>query len=583
MNRTQTIRIFISSPGDVGPEREIAREVIGRLNERYRGKAELEPYFWEHEPHLSGRDFTTSIGSTADYDLMVVILWKRLGSRLHGNHSKPDGSPFESGTEYEVLTALEAQKEEPVGLPELAVFVNETKATTDLGSDSASIEQEQYQKLLSFIQQVFNREEEDGTMVNEQAYTTYPSLDKFEELVTRMLEGIIVARVGELSAGEQRLASRVWKENPYRGLEVFDFEHKQIFFGRTRAIGEALEKSSAALASGCGYLQVIGSSGAGKSSLVRPGVIEGIALWRYALLKPSDGGSDPFRALAAALLRDKDGKENDSDKEADPMKADRPAALPELRDLEAAADADQTALLAGELARHPESVASRIKDKLGQTASEARIAIDASLREQRTKMEATGRTGDVQAIGDALAALEPPKARLVLVVDQLEELFTGETDAQTVKDFVRALDALARCGRCLVITTLRADFRGAYLDAEGFADLSRDGQTLELTAPNQVELGQIIREPAALAGQVFENHSELGHLDQRILEAAANDPDSLPLLEYCLSELYREGWENGTLEHHEYEANGRLEGALAKRAEETYRSLIEDHRRDALN
>ena len=78
-----TFRIFISSPGDVGREREVAYRVIERVEAWFGGRVKLEGYFWEHEPMRTTRgDFQENIPEPATFDLVVCILWSRLGSRL---------------------------------------------------------------------------------------------------------------------------------------------------------------------------------------------------------------------------------------------------------------------------------------------------------------------------------------------------------------------------------------------------------------------------------------------------------------------------------------------------------------------
>jgi hypothetical protein len=46
----QTLRIFVSSPGDVTEERVLAARVIQRLQDVFAAHVVLEPIFWEHEP-----------------------------------------------------------------------------------------------------------------------------------------------------------------------------------------------------------------------------------------------------------------------------------------------------------------------------------------------------------------------------------------------------------------------------------------------------------------------------------------------------------------------------------------------------
>jgi hypothetical protein len=45
----ETVRIFVSSPGDVAEERALTARVLDRLRGEFDGRACLEPTFWEHE------------------------------------------------------------------------------------------------------------------------------------------------------------------------------------------------------------------------------------------------------------------------------------------------------------------------------------------------------------------------------------------------------------------------------------------------------------------------------------------------------------------------------------------------------
>jgi WD40 repeat protein len=91
--------------------------------------------------------------------------------------------------------------------------------------------------------------------------------------------------------------------SPYRGLQRFDEEDAEFFFGRDRDVQRLLEKLKTTR-----FLAVLGPSGSGKSSLVRAGLVP--ALRRGALPAVGDGliavltpGSHPLTALAARLLR----------------------------------------------------------------------------------------------------------------------------------------------------------------------------------------------------------------------------------------------------------------------------------------
>jgi WD40 repeat protein len=90
--------------------------------------------------------------------------------------------------------------------------------------------------------------------------------------------------------------------SPYRGLQVFEEEHAEFFFGRDADVQRLVE-----LLKTDRFLAVLGPSGSGKSSLVRAGLVPAIrrgALpvsddWKVAVLKP---GAEPLTGLAAHLL-----------------------------------------------------------------------------------------------------------------------------------------------------------------------------------------------------------------------------------------------------------------------------------------
>ena len=107
------------------------------------------------------------------------------------------------------------------------------------------------------------------------------------------------------------LASEERVKSPFRGLDAFDFDHADLFFGRARAIAACTDRLEQLAASGRAFLLIYGMSGSGKSSLlragllpaiIRPGAVQGIALWRRCVIRPSEG-PDAIASLAAGLLR----------------------------------------------------------------------------------------------------------------------------------------------------------------------------------------------------------------------------------------------------------------------------------------
>src|SRR6187455_3339634 len=95
------LRIFVSSPGDVGEERSIAHRVIDRLRFRYVGRADLDMMLWEHLPLVATQSFQDQIPDAGKLDIVVMVVWSRMGTRLPGTIKRTDESHYDSGTEYE--------------------------------------------------------------------------------------------------------------------------------------------------------------------------------------------------------------------------------------------------------------------------------------------------------------------------------------------------------------------------------------------------------------------------------------------------------------------------------------------------
>jgi hypothetical protein len=101
------LRIFVSSPGDVGAERAVALAVAERLQLEFRGQVQLETYLWERSLLRSTDTFQAQILDIQQADLALFILWARVGTPLPlDQFSRPDGTGYASGTEYEYERAL---------------------------------------------------------------------------------------------------------------------------------------------------------------------------------------------------------------------------------------------------------------------------------------------------------------------------------------------------------------------------------------------------------------------------------------------------------------------------------------------
>jgi WD40 repeat protein/transcriptional regulator with XRE-family HTH domain len=157
---------------------------------------------------------------------------------------------------------------------------------------------------------------------------------------------------------------------------------------------------------------------------------------------------------------------------------------------------------------------------------------------------------------------------LLLVIDQFEELFTLGADEPERARFIASLfTAVADAhSRLRVVITLRADFYDRPLRYVPASELL--GRRTEVIGPLAAEeMYQAITGPAQRHGLELEHG-----LVARIMQDVGEQPGTLPLLQYTLTELY-ERREGHRLTRAAYEASGGLFGSLARRAESLYTAL----------
>ncbi|THD47223.1 MAG: ATP-binding protein [Bradyrhizobium sp.] len=518
----QAFRIFISSPGDVADERRRAALVVSRLKREFARFFEISAVLWEYEPMLASGHFQDLIDPPGETDVVVLILWSRLGTPLPERtptreYRGLDGRAPVTGTEWEFEQALDARAKH--GAPDLLVY-RKTAENVARFSRAEQLEQakRQWDALSAFWTRYF--EDEKGSF--KLAFNPFDGIDAFETMLEAHLREVIRRRLPERPARAQSADKHVewWSGSPYRGLQAFDVGHSAVFFGRERAvrdIAEALARRPA------GFVVALGASGVGKSSLARagvapdlmtPGVVPGISQWRYAILEAGDLAPHPFAGLAAAILR--------------------PRALPEL----------------AALGYSPQEVVTLMRADPTLVVSQLRRAL---------------------SVVDGSPTQES-RVGLLLIVDQMETLFASPAvDGATRGAFDRLLAALIRSGTARALATMRSDFYPRLVELPELAALSRGEGQYQLAPPSAAELELIVRRPAESAGLTFEEDPRSGvGLDATIREAAARDPASLPLLSFVLDELYRRDVEQGggnALTYAGYEALGRLEGAIARHAD----------------
>jgi WD40 repeat protein/DNA-binding SARP family transcriptional activator len=177
-----------------------------------------------------------------------------------------------------------------------------------------------------------------------------------------------------------------------------------------------------------------------------------------------------------------------------------------------------------------------------------------------------------ESLSEAMARLARGK-RLVLAVDQLEELFTICHDGDERAAFVASLTAAAHDPerRVAVAVSLRADFYGRCAGYPGFADLLSRNHVL-VGAMERDELSRAIELPATRAGLEIERP-----LVEALVADIVNEPGGLPLLSATLLELWRLRQDN-VLQLETYRHSGGVRGAVARLAEDVFCRLNEDDR-----
>jgi WD40 repeat protein len=203
------------------------------------------------------------------------------------------------------------------------------------------------------------------------------------------------------------------------------------------------------------------------------------------------------------------------------------------------------------------NLAVAVADAAGQPATPGTV------REWVAELQASNRTLHLLTRG----------RRLVLLIDQFEELFTHGSDSATRAAFINNLmhAATVFAGETLVILTLRADFYGECSAYTTLAAALADHQLL--AGPLQAEqLRASIERPAHMVGCEFEP----GLVDL-LVEETLGQPGALPLVEYTLAELWNRR-AGRRLTHAAYQQIGGVAGALGQRAEQIFDGFSEAER-----
>lgn len=314
---------------------------------------------------------------------------------------------------------------------------------------------------------------------------------------------------------------------PYRGLATFEIKHARWFYGRDRLVATLVGELNERLHSGT-PLMVTGASGAGKSSVLRAGLIPqlrrgaltaaGSADWPYMIMTPT---GYPMRQLGVEF-----------------------------------------AVRAG-------ITSSQVIAQIKEEPARAQLIVRQLLRAQDE---------------DSNPANAPPDAarRLILVIDQFEEVFTQCRDGRERKAFIDAVCAITHGSRhdpppALVVLGMHTSF---LEHCTAHPELAPSLVNPVIVGPmTRAELRDAIEAPAVLDGLTVE--PGLTETMLHDIEAVASrdgsdlltyDPGKLPLLAHALLETWKRRAGN-QLTLAAYQTAGGVHEALAETANRVYESL----------
>jgi tetratricopeptide (TPR) repeat protein len=330
--------------------------------------------------------------------------------------------------------------------------------------------------------------------------------------------------------------------NPFPGLRPFEFDESHLFFGRDGQSEQLIAKLSRTH-----FLAVVGTSGSGKSSLVRAGFLPALwggfmtsagSAWRVAILRP---GNDPIGNLARAL---------------------------------------------------------NTPDVFGSE-------LDANSAIQTAIAESTLRRGSLGLVDTLRQAVMVEGENLLIVVDQFEEIFRfarvaeGEQYGNDAAAFIKLLLEASRQREVpiYVVLTMRSDYLGDCSQFWGLPEAINESQYL-IPRLTRDQLREAITGPVAVGGGKI-----TPRLVNRLLNDVGDNQDQLPVLQHLLMRSWHE-WREKRLEielknedkvvrrpHKNVhqgdaidlccaEAVGGMAEALSRHADEAYFELPNDHHRE---
>lgn len=322
-------------------------------------------------------------------------------------------------------------------------------------------------------------------------------------------------------------------KNPYVGLRPYEPNESLLFFGRETQTWELLQRLYTHR-----FVAVVGSSGCGKSSLLRAGLIPALKggfliedsdEWVVAIMKP---GESPLYNLADSLLKE-------------------------------------------------------LRSVLGKKKLIEKFKLP-STKELLAGIDETG----VDAILDLVAPIRKTQnINFFVLVDQFEELFAfakrkpedsertltdNRNEAITLVNLILELSEQSVVPFYLVLT-MRSDFIGDCAEYYGLPEAMNKSQYLVPRLTRQ-QLKKVIEGPAILSGKKINSK-----LTSKLINSMGDSQDELPILQHALMRMWefdhqQDAVEKNIIDFTDYTEIGGLENALQNHAEEVIEPLSESEK-----
>lgn len=262
--------------------------------------------------------------------------------------------------------------------------------------------------------------------------------------------------------------------DPYLGLRPYHFEESDLFFGREKYIDLLADRLGTDH-----FIAIVGNSGCGKSSLIRAGLLPTLVLfriWHVASFRPLNS---PFQNLAKSLIK----------------QVNTDIRCPTLKE---------------QYLQHTQLSHDRALKKLAESLADR-----------------------PENLYHLIPQILPEHRKLLIVIDQFEELFRYDQEKEQVTQFIKCLLKVVEDKNTYVVITIRHEHVGVCADRYPvlFPFLTQKEASIPPLSVEQLR-DTIIR-PAKVCGGEVENE-----LVEHLLKTSPTD--QLPLLQYSLMRMWNE-------------------------------------------